>query len=557
MARVSIFYDNDIKERVFMIRGDERYARATKTILTLGSHVEHTTDFDQTLSIEVLKDTGDGSVLIYDNDVLIYRLDDWTNTDGVRTITLEELNYDIEHNFQVEYISKNKSQRSKSNVVTTTVVDTHKFVSDITVTGGINLDTGISTTYNILLSNTQADSWSGNQTIIVKDNGTVIDTITTANTSGHYGEATYSYESDDAGLHTLTFEYQGSQHLLSKTVTKQVSVGYKVEILEYTPIQIVGNTYDFKCKVTDYFNNPVNNALTRLWRETPSEAIGTNVYTNANGIATVNSIVPSDNVNIHFTSFTGNLNYDSNSVNVKLVTPPENLTVYYPNYMYQGTTFMLYAETGSPYEGTPVEVTIDNQTTTIYTSGRFGRASYSVEGIGRGSKTITFAIGSTSKTITIDDYSMYLAPNNLHPNPPKLTTYNGNFATLNNMLRLVGDSSGMTVLHPSYKITGDNEFIVEITSTNKNCIIGLGMRNPNTGLIEATYPSFSPVAHNNQQIKIVSNSSQAELYIDGVKIDTKYPPETVATTFNDYYPCLIVGTANTEVNISKITYRGL
>ena len=556
MARVSIFYDNDIKERVFMVRGDERYARATKTILTLGSHVEHITDFDQTLSIEVLKDTGDGSVLIYDNDVLIYRLDDWTNTDGVRTITLEELNYDIEHNFQAEYISKNKSQRSKSNVVTTTVEDTHKFASNLTITGDSQFRRDkTNVQFDVLLSNAQSDAYSGNQTIYVYYDDTLVDTVTTSNESGHYGEATITIpDVKKSRLHTIRCEYLGSQHLYSKTATKDISVGYNVEMIECTPIQIAGNTYDFKCKVLDFFGNPVSDMTVYLYYD------GTEVThknTDANGIVTVNSIVNADNTIVFFTAKKDLKNYSSNDETVHLVTPPLDLHLVAPDNLYQGEIATFSINTGSSYVGIPVEVSVNEETTTVYTTDNTGIVTYNITGVGRGSKSVTFTLGNISNYVTKTDYSMYLAPMDLHPNPPKLTTYNGNFATLNNMLRLVGDSSGMTVLHPSYKITGDCEFIVEITSTNKNCIIGLGMRNPNTGLIEATYPSFSPIAHNNQQIKIVSNSSQAELYIDGVKIDTKYPPETIATTFNDYYPCLIVGTANTEVNISKITYRGL
>ena len=71
MARISIYYDDVEKEQFFMVRGDERYARSTKTLLSIGTPSLDITSFDVSATVNVLRDTGEGQVVIYDNDDVI------------------------------------------------------------------------------------------------------------------------------------------------------------------------------------------------------------------------------------------------------------------------------------------------------------------------------------------------------------------------------------------------------------------------------------------------------------------------------------------------------
>ena len=74
MVRISTIYDKDIKEQVFMIRGDERYARSTKTVISLGTRVDTSEGFVQSLLVNVFRDVGNGSLVVYDNDVVVYTI---------------------------------------------------------------------------------------------------------------------------------------------------------------------------------------------------------------------------------------------------------------------------------------------------------------------------------------------------------------------------------------------------------------------------------------------------------------------------------------------------
>ena len=135
MARVSIYYDSVEKEQFFMVRGDERYARATKTILELGTQTipPSGTTFSQELIVDVLHDKGDGKIVVYDNDDTVYVIEDWSSSDTARTIQLTDLNYEVEHNFNATYIGNNQCQGSSSKTITINVTDPHVVTPTFTV----------------------------------------------------------------------------------------------------------------------------------------------------------------------------------------------------------------------------------------------------------------------------------------------------------------------------------------------------------------------------------------------------------------------------------------
>ena len=134
MARVSVFYDKELKERFFMVRGDEGYARSTTTELFLGERDEHLLNFDLDITVNVLRDNGEGQIVIYDNDVAVYVIDDWSSTDNNRTITLDGLTYDVTHNFYARYMGNSKCLASKSKTIGLFVENTHTAESILTIT---------------------------------------------------------------------------------------------------------------------------------------------------------------------------------------------------------------------------------------------------------------------------------------------------------------------------------------------------------------------------------------------------------------------------------------
>ena len=265
MVRCSIFYDNEKKEQFFMVRGDERYARSTKTILEYVSAVDDVSHFDCTLSVNVLRDTGEGSIVIYDNDVLTSVLvyDETTSTyvemDSIPwssllnglTFKVANLTYDVSHNFTAKYIGNKSCSPSTSSIVTVNRPDLNRTEAVISVGSKVQYVPNTTITKTITLSNDLLASYNANQNIVVKYDDTVIDTVTT----DENGEASVSIPSGNAGLHTITYDYDGSSHLTTKIVTQDVSVGYHVEVIEYPPIAVVGNDFTITAKITDWFGN--------------------------------------------------------------------------------------------------------------------------------------------------------------------------------------------------------------------------------------------------------------------------------------------------------------
>ena len=114
MVRLSIFHDKDINEQVFMVRGDERYARSTSTVMELREVSLQSEYFLQDIFVNVLRDVGNAGLVVYDNGVPIYTMNTWQSTDTGRVITLPALAYDSEHNLRVKYIGNGQCSPSMS-----------------------------------------------------------------------------------------------------------------------------------------------------------------------------------------------------------------------------------------------------------------------------------------------------------------------------------------------------------------------------------------------------------------------------------------------------------
>lgn len=74
MVNLVTRYDNNLNEKTFMLKGDEAYARTTDTLLKIirfPDSLNHLNGMRVGLSIDVLRDIGDSTVVLYDNDEVI------------------------------------------------------------------------------------------------------------------------------------------------------------------------------------------------------------------------------------------------------------------------------------------------------------------------------------------------------------------------------------------------------------------------------------------------------------------------------------------------------
>ncbi len=418
MARVSIFYDKDIKEQVFMIRGDERYARATKTVMELGSLVNQGDyGFVYEVSINVLRDVGDSSIVIYDNDDVLYVINSWQSTDTGITIELPELSWDSEHNLQAKYIGNGRCSPSFSKVIhMDSIPNPNKVDAPLKTYVFYHVPADTSTFRIGAYFDISNRSVSYNQPIKFYLDGDYVDTI---NISSSTGEAEITFTDVPDGLHTVKAEFEGSLLLYEKTSTIQVSVGEKLTILSAPSVLVTGDTATFQLKLTDYLNNPISNfGLTAVLNveqgHTPT--IGSGATTDSSGLATISGTVPSDvgDGTINFKHSTDTLA----SIQLPQFTPSAlSLTAAQPR-MYYLKDNVLSVNIGQQLENVPITLTeiekLDEShiisTDTIFTD-EYGIAQITVRGLGGDDRKFKAQCGAVTKTLQLEDYSQYWAIN--------------------------------------------------------------------------------------------------------------------------------------------------
>ena len=104
-------------KKVFMIRGDEAYARSTDTALSYSNLVSgDIRGFKIDLTVDLYRTLGSSSVLIYDGDTVIKSVNVASNQSSV-TINNVYLSYNVEHSLQAVYQGNSQCLKSKSKRV--------------------------------------------------------------------------------------------------------------------------------------------------------------------------------------------------------------------------------------------------------------------------------------------------------------------------------------------------------------------------------------------------------------------------------------------------------
>jgi hypothetical protein len=569
MARVSIFYDEDLKEQFFMVRGDERYARATKTILEVGASTPNLYDFDLSVTVNVLRDEGDGTIVIYDNNDPLFIIDDWNSSDNARTIVLEHMAYDIDHILTAEYRGNNKCSPSLSNATTVNIHDTNRATSTLTISSGTQYAPNHETTKTITLTNSASvASYNEGQELDIYYDDTYLTTVTTS----EQGTATFTINTGNTELHSIKVQYVGSEHLTAETITQEISVGYKLDILSYPKVQIHTEPYyEYLARITDFFDNPT---------EYEVEASLYTVFDEEDeGIQVGHSTFPDEEGNLRFIGYAG-----SPYIELRARVAPDWYTVIYKSslkpvlhynpsrleistsspQLYNSEETILTIKTyGTGYNNTEPLSNIPIQLSgavneTIYTDdggvilGNDWIATKSIVGTGKSTKTITATIKQgMTQTITLYDYLQYWQPNNNHNR--KYFSNGITFMDLNNLYRI--STSNIFVFTLPMTDNKNYEFIIEGLSSTKNAYVGFvpnTIGNENGITINDFVPPSTFVAHSNETWRMVRENGTV----------TTYKNDTVVNTYSNqgtYHPAFIYvanGTA-TNFDFTKLTIREL
>lgn len=282
MSKVTTTYDNTLKEKIFIIKGEEGYARSTDCVLTelYTNGGERQPDWNTSLDnmklefrIDVLRDVGASQVVLYDNDTTIGVYDFDINThsidlkyEGGDEDNRIELAYDVEHHLYAKYMGNKQCLKSQSQSyhLFEPMPDAFKCelsfldANDRVMNGGTNSDYDMGDTIEFKVK-LEADDYITGNTIEVYDGNTLVGEYTTdANGLTEliqietYDSETYTHFS---GLKKLSAKFNGTQYLEAKLVSTNVSVGYTVSVIEYPQYVVNSEPSQVIAEVESYNGN--------------------------------------------------------------------------------------------------------------------------------------------------------------------------------------------------------------------------------------------------------------------------------------------------------------
>ena len=558
MARLSTKYDSDLKEQVLVLRGDEGYARSTKTLLELGNPSIRTDYFDLPVTVNVLRDKSKGTILLYDNDVLVYTIDNWTAQDNARTVTLTGLAFDIQHNIVARYMGNNKCSPSRSTIQTISVEDTRRAASILTLqTGTTQFNTNDSYTDTIILSNALDEGYNQNQPIEIRYDGNLITTVTTNNE----GKASFTIPDVGAnGLHNISFHLEATRNLATCDLSVDLSVGYEVTITSYPKIIVLNGNCSVTANIKDYFGNlqdVENISNVKLW------AISSGMVRNyfwdmnriSNGVYSITIPITFNHSGIHTMSvglWNGDVKrYSSVDIPVtvigvsSLTITPSTLQLY----KNEGNVLSIQTGGSSVVEGIPIQLTGAVEET-VYTDSD-GLATKTLIGTGKGSKTITASAGDKTASITLEDFIQYWSPGDIHNRECQVRQCS--LYDLNNYFRINVNIQGF--LGVPIDETKDYAMYIERISSNMGFDISVLGGNYNEGWSEYASSQITVPNLTNATILLVKRGNTFKLTV--VHGEGSYHKEYTVSSPQNAMGVSIMTSQNLQLTFEKLTLEEL
>lgn len=416
MVRLTTYYDREINEKVFMVRGDEGYTRTTDTtcsLVTDWSNREASIDGVRIgVKYDVLRDMGASKVIIYNNDTVL-GIYDWDDEDTETTIGTSSsggftLAYGVEHNIWAKYKGNDKCLGSKSKIIpfTYNIPASYKTIISFntTPTQIDEVENGASLTGSVTITvNNVETSATHSRTIKLYVDNVYNQTITTPSDSN---TQSFTITGLTKGKHNITAEVEGTGQIRGATKKMQVKVGYNVHIESYSDPFIPSASNQVVVSVYDKNNSPVSSASVSFG--------GTTATTNSSGLATFTFVTLEDGnytatyggsssqrVTIKNANITGlTLNYEdgittSNLEELLTVTVTGDNVENVPISWKYGTSSSSYSSSNSVISPT-----------VSYTNAN-GVATANYRGAGRGNLYVRGEYGGANSTKIMEDVSKY------------------------------------------------------------------------------------------------------------------------------------------------------
>jgi len=468
-------YDEEIgqtvRKKVFMIRGDEAYAKTTDITLSYSTPVTgDVKGFKTTFTIKLYRNTGASKVLLYDGDELITMED---VADGVSTVTIEDvyLSYIAQHELYAVFKGNSSCLGSKSKRQTITVPLPSSLGTDITFNSIVTqIQEGASLGLNISASQSGVAVDDG--TIInIYDNDTLIDSLETED-----GAVSKTVTGLTKGKHTITASIDATSTMNASSNSYDVSVGYNVSIFDYTKLPIANDSTNFiDVRVYDYHGNAINSGSVTI------SGIGSKTVSNGKAKFTYSNLTDGN----YSATYS---NSSSETISLYVFTPT-NLSIRARGY-YDASTCAynskipievsvtgIYNGTGVIYNGLipqPVQIPIKltggiNTTLTpvLGTTGAMAMAEY--VGVGAGTTRVTASIGNLTEYVDIEDCLAYYKPSSEANLDMIIKGGRGAFSKTGSGLLFASDTGGMLCFKtPTDNVATEIKFtVVEVSDASR------------------------------------------------------------------------------------------
>ena len=318
MVQLNTTYDSSIHQKVFVLKGDEAYARTTDTIATLitdfGDFDNHISYCHVGLEIQVLRELGNSNLQIYCDDEHLYTIpwsndhmgeiidSDWNEKgvyweNGKLLIGKYSLNplvntglyllYDVEHKIEVRYDPNNYCLGSSAKPIVFTVPTPDVFASTLTL-NPLTTRFAPDDEVDMKLSFECDNQTTTAKSVRIYDNDVLVETVEV--TQDIFTMLELGVLS--TGLHTIKAVFEGDDEAYASETSLDISVGYKITNLQYPSYVIVGDDGSLSCNVLDYFNEPYVGLGVSVaeYNNGSWSSISSTGQTNSQGFININSV---------------------------------------------------------------------------------------------------------------------------------------------------------------------------------------------------------------------------------------------------------------------------
>ncbi|WP_458456072.1 hypothetical protein [Methanobrevibacter sp.] len=424
------YYEKELNQKCYMIRGEEGYSNTTDTILTVTGDIDDSSVSYYTcpFRVEVLRDldAADNSfVEIYDDDEVVLTIP-W-NSNVVNYDFELNLSYGIEHNIRAGYSGNRLCLRSYSNFIRLSEpvpdrmscqVDLYQFNSSWNKNATGDITVRLRNSSGTVLSNKIVNLYIDEELIgggTTANNGRV--------TFSNIDPSALDDEDIDERTYTVVAEFNGDDYYAPASYSTQLSVGYLIRVDEYDKALI--NTEVLTVKAT-MFNQRgyVPSAIydVNTGAKLYIEAYNGSSWVRVCGNTTLNSegkttmTVSRSNVNNNIIDGvlmwrvkgeypTTATSYVSDEYTTRVAIPENIVFETTRPIIGHGQIATLSGSVSGVGESIRVSLTGDVNKT-LYTSNN-GRFETIYEGLGDGNKSITATCGAVSQTITFKDVIQY------------------------------------------------------------------------------------------------------------------------------------------------------